>query len=83
VVYFFGLDCFGYARIENMATEIEDHIEDNASGPKKAKGDSGEVWQHPLDEQIEADRYLASKKAGAGGSKKGFKLARFTPPGSL
>ena len=49
---------------------IEQAIKDNAAGPKRAKGDSGEFEQHSLPEQIEADRYLnskaAMKKRGAG-----------------
>ncbi len=42
---------------------LEQAIRDNAAGPAKAAGDSGSVEQHPLKDQIEADRYLASKDA--------------------
>lgn len=38
-------------------------IRDNAQGPSEAHGDSGGVKQHPLKDQIEADRFLASKAA--------------------
>jgi hypothetical protein len=51
-----------------MTDEIQNTLEQNAVGPKRVKGDSGEVEQHSLKEQIEADRYLASKKA----TRKGF-----------
>ncbi|GIK23542.1 MAG: hypothetical protein BroJett005_29560 [Ignavibacteriota bacterium] len=42
---------------------IADAIRENAAGPKRAQGDSGSVEQHSISEQIEADRYLASKGA--------------------
>jgi len=42
---------------------IEESIRKNASGPKSAEIDGQKVEQHDLSEQIEADRYLASKKA--------------------
>ncbi len=38
-------------------------IRDNAAGPRKAKGDNVEMEQHPLPDQIAADKYLASKNA--------------------
>jgi len=46
-----------------MADEFEDTIESNATGPKRAAGDAGSIEQHPLLEQIEADRYIAAKRA--------------------
>lgn len=46
-----------------MAENLEDQIRENAAGPKRAKGDSTEMEQHPLPDQIAADRYLASKDA--------------------
>ena len=44
-------------------TEIEDSIRQNAAGPKSAEVDGQKVEQHSLPDQIEADKYLASKKA--------------------
>lgn len=41
--------------------DLKASIAENAQGPKRAKGDSGEVEQHSLTDQIAADRYLASK----------------------
>ncbi len=61
---------------------LEQAIRDNAAGPAKAAGDSGSVEQHSLKDQIEADRYLASKNA----AKKpglGIKFAKIVPPGSV
>jgi hypothetical protein len=42
---------------------LRDTIRDNAMGPKKVTGDAGSVEQHSLRDQIEAERFLASKEA--------------------
>lgn len=65
-----------------MAENLDQTIKDNAAGPRRAKGDSGEVEQHDLKDQIEADRYLKSKAA----TKKkglGIKMAKAVPPGTV
>jgi hypothetical protein len=46
-----------------MVEDLENTILENAQGPAKASGDSGSMEQHSLPDQIEADRYLESKKA--------------------
>ena len=46
-----------------MADDLEQNILDNAAGPKRARGDSSEMEQHALPDQIAADRYVQSKKA--------------------
>lgn len=43
--------------------DLEQAIRNNAAGPKRAQGDAGSVEQHALRNQIEADRYLESKRA--------------------
>jgi hypothetical protein len=61
---------------------LEQAIRDNASGPAKASGDSGSVEQHALKDQIEADRYLASKEA----SKRkglGIRFSKIVPSGTV
>ena len=63
------------------ADELDETIRENAQGPAKASGDSGSVEQHPLGEQIEADRYLNSKKA-ARPKGLGLRLTRVAPPGA-
>jgi len=69
-------------RRENTVTEnLDTQIRDNAAGPKKATGDSGSVEQHPLNDQIAADRYLASKKA-ARSRGLGIRMSKLVPPGS-
>ncbi len=64
-----------------MADDLESAIRQNAQGPAKAAGDAGSVEQHRLSEQIEADRYLASK-AAAGQKKRGLRFNKLVPPGS-
>ena len=62
-----------------MAEDLEDKIRENASGPAKASNETGSVEQHPLPDQIEADRYLASK-AAVSNPKRGLRLAKLVPP---
>lgn len=70
------------AGLANLAIDdLETSIRENASRPKRAKGDSGEVEQHSLADQIEADRYLASKKA-AKSRNAGIKFFKLVPPGA-
>ena len=64
-----------------MADPLDDTIRDNASGPRRAKGDSAEMEQHPLPDQIAADRYLASKNA-ARTKGLGIALKKLVPPGT-
>jgi len=63
-----------------MADELANAIKENATGPKRAQGDSGSVEQHGLAEQIEADRYLASKDAAKKGL--GVRMTKVIPPGA-
>ena len=44
-----------------MATKID--VETTAAQPATVKGDAGEVQQHSLKDQMEADRFLNSKDA--------------------
>jgi len=64
-----------------MPNDLDQNIKDNASGPKRAQGDSGSVEQHGLKDQVEADRYLNSKAAA---KKKGLgiKITRAIPHGT-
>ncbi|MCL2118679.1 MAG: hypothetical protein FWH27_09675 [Planctomycetaceae bacterium] len=61
-------------------TTLEDAIRENAAGPKRAQGDSGSVEQHSLKDQIEADKYLASKEAVRRGI--GIKNVKISPDGT-
>ncbi len=62
--------------------DLKDKIRENAEGLKRATGDSGSAEQHSLKDQIEADKYLASKDA-AGKPNRGLRFSKFVPPGSV
>jgi hypothetical protein len=64
-----------------MTDELKDAIEQNARGPRSARGDVGEVEQHSLKDQIEADRYLASKESG-GKPTWSLRFTKLSPPGA-
>ena len=63
-----------------MAEDLAETICTNAEGPKRARGDSGEMEQHSLTDQIAADRYLNSKQAMKSGL--GVRLSKLVPPGA-
>lgn len=71
----------GRRREKTVAENLDTQIRDNAAGPKRATGDSGSVEQHSLNDQIAADRYLASKKA-ARSRGLGIRMSKLVPPGS-
>ena len=60
---------------------IADAIKENAAGPAKASGDSVSIEQHSIQDQIAADRYLASKRAAAK-PHRGMRFSRIIPPGA-
>jgi hypothetical protein len=62
--------------------KLDEKIRENAEGPKSVDVDGQKVEQHSIDDQIEADRYLNSKKAV---KKKnlGVRLGKFISPGSV
>lgn len=64
-----------------MAKELDTTIRENAEGPSEATGDSGSMKQHPLRDQIEADRYLNSKQA-ARRKGLGVRTSKLVPPGA-
>ena len=64
-----------------MADELDDTIRENAQGPAKVEGDAGTVQQHPLPDQIEADKYLAAKEA-AKRKDRGLRFNKLVPPGA-
>ena len=65
-----------------MTDTLDNSIQQNAAGPKKASGDSGSVEQHGLADQIAADKYLESKKASRVKGL-GVKLAKISPGGTV
>lgn len=65
-----------------MTDDLASAIRENASGPKRASGDSSSVEQHPLMDQIEAEKFLASKNAVAKNPAKAFVRVKIVPPGT-
>ena len=61
--------------------DLDAAIQENASGPKKASGDSVSVEQHPLADQVAADKYLESKRASRARGL-GVKLLKVSPGGT-
>ncbi|MEP0848348.1 MAG: hypothetical protein HRF50_16185 [Phycisphaerae bacterium] len=64
-----------------MPEEIENAIRQAAQQPAEASIDGQTVKQHPLPDQIEADRYLASKEAAKKGI--GVRMTKVAPPGAV
>jgi len=48
-----------------MPDDLKDVIKENAEGPESAEVDGVRSKQHDLRDQIEADKYLISKRAAA------------------
>ena len=65
-----------------MAETLDNSIQQNAAGPRRASGDSGSVEQHSLQDQIAADKYLESKKASRAKGL-GIKLVKVSPGGTV
>jgi len=67
-----------------MLEDLTNAIRQNAEGPAEARGDSGSMRQHPLRDQIEADKYLTTKTAIANNKALlGLRLVRLMPPGAI
>ena len=64
-----------------MPDDLTQSIHANAQQPAKAAGDAGSVEQHPLPDQIAADRYLASKQA-VRSKRLGLRFTKIVPPGA-
>ena len=64
-----------------MSDILQQSIEENATTPKRVRGDSGEVEQHALKDQIEAARFLASKEA-AQSKGLGVRISKIVSPGA-
>jgi len=68
-----------------MSTEsdaIAAALVDAASGPKRVKGDAGEVEAHSLDDLIKADQYQRAKDA-ASSPHRGLRFTKLQPPGAV
>lgn len=65
-----------------MADDLTDTIATNAIGPQFAQNDMGSMRQHPIPDQIEADRY-AKSQAQIKSSTRGFLLTKIRPAGTV
>jgi len=65
-----------------MTDDLADTIKQNAQGPESAEADGVKVRQHPLPDQIAADKYLAGKAATANPAK-AFTRVKIVPPGTV
>lgn len=64
------------------AQDLTDTIVENAQAPMFAQNDMGSMRQHPIQDQIAADRYRKSvANAKSGG--RGFLLTQLRPPGAV
>ena len=66
-----------------MVEELDNSIEQNAAGPKQASADGVTVQQHPLPDQIAADKYLAGKRVVSKNPAKAFVRVKIVPPGTV
>lgn len=64
-----------------MSDDLKPEIIDNAEGPKRMKGDEGEIEQHSLPDQIAADKY-AKGITGVDTQTRGLRFNKFKPPGA-
>jgi hypothetical protein len=64
-----------------MPEEIASAIREAAQQPAEVAVDGQSVKQQPLPDQIEADRYLASKEAAKQGL--GVRMTKIVPPGAV
>lgn len=65
-----------------MSDEVSDALKAAAQQPRRVRTDAGEVEAHDLDQQIAADKYLASK-AAASQANRGLRFNKLIPPGTI
>lgn len=71
------------SRLKNQAmTDLSSNIASDAAKAKRTKAGDLEIERRSLKEQIDADRYLASKTATAG-AKRGIAFVKLKPPGAV
>lgn len=61
--------------------DLSNTIAENAAAPKRAQNETGSVEMHSIQDQIAADKYLASKRA-AKTRNRGLRISRIAPPGA-
>lgn len=63
-----------------MSEELDDTIRQAATSPQSATVDGNTVTSRNLNELLEADRYLANKRAAKSGGL-GLRIQKIIPPG--
>lgn len=67
-----------------MSDDVANKIEQSAQGPRRVRTDAGEVEAHSLPDQIEADKYLASRAAvSSSNTHRGLRFNVLKPPGTV
>ena len=64
-----------------MPDELESQIDENAKAPRTVQADGVSTTEHPLPDQVEADRFLASKDA-VKTPWRGLRVNKISPPGA-
>ena len=62
--------------------DIENAIRQNAQGPASAEADGVKATQHPLPDQIAADKHVGAKAAGRNPAKALVRM-KIVPPGTV
>ena len=65
-----------------MTEDLKDTISQNAQGPESVEVDGVRVKQHPLGDQIAADKHLGNKAAGRNPAK-ALTRVKILPPGTV
>lgn len=63
-----------------MPDDLTNAIKQNATAPAEASVDGQSVKQHPLRDQIAADRHVSSRNAAK--KRLGIRMTRVIPPGA-
>ena len=65
-----------------MPDDVQSAIQENAQGPSMARGDSGEVRQHTLEDQVKGDKYLSANQ-GLKKNHGGIRIVKLQAPRSV
>jgi hypothetical protein len=61
--------------------DLSEQIEDAANAPRRSESGDKVIESHPIKDLIEADRYLAGKRAAAA-RRSPFRTVTLSPPGT-
>jgi len=66
-----------------VADDLENIIRENASGPAEVHGDAGGMKQHPLPDQVAAQKHAAGSRAFQRNPAKAFVRVKMVQPGTV